>query len=102
MLEADGAAGARIGFTLTKKVGNAVVRNRIRRRMREAVRHCRALPTEPQTDYVVVARREALTIPFEALMDDLADAVRRSAQRSGPRRMKTDRAPADLPALPPR
>ena len=82
--DADGkqaAPGARIGFTVTKKIGNAVERNRIRRRFREAVRLSEALSPEAQTDYVMVARREALTVPFSRLKADLEAAVRRSTER---------------------
>lgn len=74
-------SGARIGFTVTKKVGNAVERNRIRRRLREAVRLSEALSPAPQTDYVVVARREALAVAFSRLKADLDSAIRRSAER---------------------
>lgn len=73
--------GARIGFTVTKKVGNAVERNRIRRRLREAVRLSEALSPAPETDYVLVARREALSVPFVRLKADLEAAVRRSVER---------------------
>jgi ribonuclease P protein component len=59
----------RVGFTVTKKTGNAVERNRIRRRLRAAVAGCRNLETA--TDYVLVGRRAALTLPFERLITDL-------------------------------
>jgi ribonuclease P protein component len=61
---------ARVGFTVTKKIGNAVVRNRIRRRLREAVRAA-ALHAEPATDYVLVGRPAALTLQFRQLVTDL-------------------------------
>lgn len=78
--------GARVGLTVTKKTGNAVVRNRIRRRLRHALLHAEALSTEPDTDYVVVARREALLMPFARLVDDLDASVRRAgAQLRKPR-----------------
>jgi ribonuclease P protein component len=60
----------RFGFTVTKKIGNAVVRNRIRRRLREAVRKAEG-NAEKATDYVLVARRAALTLQFERLVTDL-------------------------------
>ncbi len=66
-------AGPRFGFTLTKKVGNAVVRNRARRRLREAVRLAPPdLPARPGHDYVIVGRIEAVRLPFEALGRELA------------------------------
>ncbi|HVY21267.1 MAG TPA: ribonuclease P protein component [Bauldia sp.] len=60
----------RFGFTVTKKIGNAVVRNRIRRRLREAVRRVES-HAESATDYVLVARHAALTLQFERLVTDL-------------------------------
>jgi ribonuclease P protein component len=61
----------RFGFTVTRKVGNAVVRNRIRRRLREAVKRA-AGHAAKATDYVIVARHAALTLQFERLVTDLS------------------------------
>jgi ribonuclease P protein component len=69
-------ATARVGFTVTKKVGVAVVRNRIRRRLKEALRAASPLEARPDCDYVVMARREALARPFAELIDDLRQAFR--------------------------
>ena len=55
---------------MTKKIGNAVVRNRIRRRLREAVRLPPATAAAG-TDYVLIGRRAALTLPFDRLITDL-------------------------------
>jgi ribonuclease P protein component len=66
--------GARVGFTATRKVGNAVERNRIRRRLKEALRAARPLEARDDHDYVVMARREALARPFAALVADLREA----------------------------
>jgi ribonuclease P protein component len=68
-LKRDGGP-ARFGFTVTKKIGNAVVRNRIRRRLREAVRHA-AGRAAAGTDYVLIGRHAALTLPFDRLTADL-------------------------------
>lgn len=57
----------RVGFTVTKKHGNAVERNRMRRRLREAVRLKAAFAMKPGHDYVIVARREVLGVPFDRL-----------------------------------
>ena len=86
-LKAPGAATTRFGFTVTKKVGNAVVRNRIRRRIREAVRLATGIPAGH--DYVLIGRRAALTLPFERLAADLrsgfdALAGRESRPPKGP------------------
>ena len=62
-------AAARVGFTVTKKVGNAVVRNRVRRRLKEAVRVLAAGDMQPGNDYVIVGREELLTVPFADIAD---------------------------------
>ena len=67
--------GARFGLTVTRKVGNAVVRNRIRRRLKEALRLTSALGAQPDHDYVLVARIDALARPFDLLKKDLARAL---------------------------
>ncbi len=67
---------ARVGFTVTRKIGNAVARNRIRRRLKEAVRAAEPLEARADCDYVLMARREALTRPFGDLVDDLRRAFR--------------------------
>lgn len=92
---------ARVGFTVTKKLGNAVVRNRIRRRLREAVRLLGEDALRDGFDYVLIARTAALKQPFDALTVDLASAVdqinsgraRRAGERH-PRRKGGGRAPA--------
>lgn len=70
------AGPARFGLTVTKKVGNAVVRNRARRRLREAIRLHPDLPARQARDYVLVARLEAIRVPFATLQKDLSAAVR--------------------------
>jgi ribonuclease P protein component len=73
-----------IGFTVTKKLGNAPERNRIKRRLREAARACQA-GFKPRHDYVLVGRREALTAPFSRLVTDLSGAITRIHQESAGR-----------------
>ncbi len=72
----EGPPMARIGITVTRKVGAAVVRNRIRRRLKEALRAARPLETQADHDYVLMARREALGRSFAALVEDLRQAFR--------------------------
>lgn len=67
----------RIGFTVTKKTGNAVVRNRIRRRLREAVRGVVPAAGRAGHDYVLVAREAALHAPFETLVGEVERALRK-------------------------
>jgi ribonuclease P protein component len=69
--------GIRVGFTASRKVGDAVVRNRAKRRMRAAA--ARVLPTlgRPGTDYVLIARAGTADRPFAGLIADLEAALRR-------------------------
>lgn len=67
----------RVGFTASRKVGNAVIRNRAKRRMRAAA--ARILPHQgkPGTDYVLIARADTADRPFSALVADLVGALHR-------------------------
>jgi len=73
LCERPADAPARFGFTVTKRIGNAVERNRIRRRLRAAVT-VTAEAAQHGCDYVLIGRRDALTTPFTKLTRDLADA----------------------------
>ncbi len=73
----DAADAPRIGFTVTKKIGNAVERNRIRRRLREVVRLSDPRQLRSGHDYVLIGRRAALTLPFTRLAQDFDGALRR-------------------------
>jgi ribonuclease P protein component len=65
----------RVGFTVTKKHGNAPERNRMRRRLREAVRISAGFAMANGHDYVIVARRDVLNISFSELKDRLAERI---------------------------
>jgi len=67
----------RVGFTCSKKVGNAPERNRVRRRLREMVRLVPAGRMRRGHDYVLIGRRAALELPFDRLVEDLERALRR-------------------------
>ena len=86
----DDQGPIRVGFTVTKKNGNAPERNRIRRRLRELVRRMDVMSLRPHHDYVLVGRREALTRDFAVMLDDLRSALRR-LDRPKPDRQKLDR-----------
>ena len=65
----------RVGFTASRKIGGAVQRNRAKRRLRAAAAAVLPLSGHPGNDYVLVARRDALTRPFAGLLEDLAAAL---------------------------
>ena len=69
--------GPRFGFTVTRQIGHAVERNRIRRRLKAAVKDVGLRQARSGFDYVLIARRPALTSPFSVLADDLARAIAR-------------------------
>jgi ribonuclease P protein component len=75
----------RVGFTVTKKHGNAVERNRMRRRLKEAVRLSAGFAMKPGHDYVIVARRELLAAPFERLTRGLCDRIENKQNNYGRR-----------------
>lgn len=87
----------RLGFTVTKKVGNAVVRNRVRRRLKEAVRllECSNASTNANgpflhfTDYVVVGRLSALTMPFADIQRELESAFNKISRQISSRSRDT-------------
>ena len=65
----------RIGFTASRKIGNAVARNRAKRRMRAAAHERLPLVARAGHDYVLVARAGILTRDFQALLGDLDAAM---------------------------
>jgi ribonuclease P protein component len=78
---------ARVGFTVSRKVGTAVERNRVRRRLREVVRRDHTHGMRAGYDYVLIGRRAALAIPFERLIEEFELALSRAhGKRSGPAR----------------
>ena len=73
-----GQAGeARVGFTVSKQVGGAVERNRVRRRLKAAVRDVLLEHARCDFDYVLIARRPALDAVYASLVSDLVDALAR-------------------------
>ena len=95
----DDHGAARVGFTVSRQVGNAVERNRVRRRLREVVRATASAGAtgvldgpddgrlHPGHDYVLVGRRAALAAPFADMVRELAGALGRiAASEAGERR----------------
>ena len=73
----DGEATVRVGYTASKKIGNAVARNRAKRRLREVARKVLTTLGHPGWDYVLVARPGAtIARPFTDLLADLTNALR--------------------------
>lgn len=81
----DPEIAPRVGFTVTKKQGNAVERNRIRRRLREAVRLTAGFAMKPGHDYVIVGRRDALMASFNELASQLTERI-----EARPRKERSD------------
>ena len=67
----------RVGYTASRRVGNAVARNRARRRLRAAVAEVMPQHARSGHDYVVIARSATVRRPFGALVQDLEKALRR-------------------------
>ena len=89
--------GLRLGFTITKRVGHATERNRIRRRLRAVMARVAAdLPGDIASlpaDIVLIARRPALDAAFETLAEDLRRAIPAVARPASPRPPRGGQAP---------
>jgi len=75
----------RVGYTASKKVGNAVVRSRAKRQMREAARAVLPLEAQAGNDYVLIARASITQVTFDRLIKDLRKALK-SLHTSGEKR----------------
>ena len=89
----NGGRGTRFGITVTKKVGNAVVRNRMKRRFRELLRA--ALPERglADHDHILIGRDGGIERDFTALSAELDEALARAAAGKGDRRRPQHRGP---------
>jgi ribonuclease P protein component len=74
------AEDAVVGFTVTKRQGNAVDRNRIKRRLREAVRLSHADAAVAPGEYVLIGRKESLSFSFSVLKENITKAFGRAAK----------------------
>ena len=90
---ASPGAHAGAGFTATKKIGNAVIRNRVRRRFKEAVRETAPGLARPDCDYVLIARPAAVNQQYAQLCLELREAFQRVNSRLSGRQAKRNRRP---------
>ena len=88
LVRPNAGLGRRFGITVTKKIGNAVVRNRMKRRFRELLRAALPVAGLPDTDHVLIGREGGIERDFALLRQELAAALERAAQGKGdpPRR----------------
>jgi ribonuclease P protein component len=86
---AETAHLARFGFTATKGLGSAVVRNRARRRLKEAVRLTAPAHAVAGYDYVLIARAGTVQRPFTELIRDLERALAKVHELSSAKRRRT-------------
>ncbi|WP_067784368.1 ribonuclease P protein component [Paraurantiacibacter namhicola] len=86
LTRANDGLGKRFGVTVTKKIGNAVVRNRMKRRFRELLRD--ALPAEglADHDHVLIGRAGGVERDFAAMRAELSKALERAGQGKGDKR----------------
>ena len=78
----------RVGFTVTKKIGNAVVRNRMKRRLRALARELLPNGGIAGADHVLIGRAGGIERDFSLLRSELAKALRKVAQPQPPRQAK--------------
>ena len=88
----------RLGFTATRKVGNAVIRNRAKRRLREAARAMAPLLAVSGSDYVFIARAGTADRPWDRLLDDVKSALTRLATQGAPGRGPAPKTAPTTPA----
>lgn len=80
---------ARVGFTVTKKVGNAVVRNRVKRRLRAVAREIIPNHAEAGWDFVLIGRAKTTDRQFDELKSDLRTAIGKVGADTSHRRSKS-------------
>ena len=94
----DEMASARVGFTVSKKVGNAVKRSRARRRLKEAARTSFPSKAPAGWDFVIIGRAAAIDYPFEKMGADMRWALAKLASNTDLKASNRDRTPVHRPA----
>lgn len=92
-LTRDSDDAPRVGYTVTKKTGNSVMRSRIKRRLRAAVSELAPADIPQKADFVLVARDSALTLPFQKLVADLKSGLHQVLDPRTPRGRGKPRRP---------
>ena len=83
LVRPNGGLGTRYGITVTKRIGNAVVRNRMKRRFRELLRDALPLGGLPDHDHVIIGREGGVERDFARLGEELSAALKRAAEGHG-------------------
>jgi ribonuclease P protein component len=99
--DAGEGAGLRFGFTVTKKVGHATERNRIKRRLRAAAQEAGANHAGTPADVVVVGRRDALSAAYDVLVEDIDRGLGVVTKPKGTRRPSPPLSTGDSGREPP-
>jgi ribonuclease P protein component len=97
-LRGNDALGLRFGLTVTKKVGHATERNRIKRRLRAAIRSAAADHAALDVDVVVIGRRDILAADFDGLIEDLRRALKAVTKPKAAARNAPPQSPAGPPS----
>jgi ribonuclease P protein component len=76
----DGSSEKRVGYTVSRKVGNAVTRNRMKRRFRALARELLPVHGHSGADHVLIGRGSGIERPFAVLREELVKALRKLAR----------------------